>query len=70
MEGKSKEEIIIETKNFFDSYKKEVGDSLRKGNKVIYLDFLKLSEFSSKLSDEILPLQNSFLFQSDLVRAL
>jgi len=54
MEGKSKEEIIIETKNFFDSYKKEIGDSLRKGNNVIYLDFMKLSEFSSRLSDEIL----------------
>ncbi|MBI2043535.1 minichromosome maintenance protein MCM [Candidatus Pacearchaeota archaeon] len=49
-----KEEIVLETKNFFDSYKKEVGDSLRKGNNVIYLDFLKLSEFSNKLSDEIL----------------
>ena len=54
MEGKSKEEIIIETKNFFDSYKKEIGESLRKGNNVIYLDFMKLSEFSSRLSDEIL----------------
>ncbi|MEK6760657.1 MAG: minichromosome maintenance protein MCM [Nanoarchaeota archaeon] len=54
MEGKSKEEIIIETKNFFDSYKKEIGDSLRKGNNVIYLDFMNLSEFSSRLSDEIL----------------
>ena len=52
--AKSKEEIVLETKNFFDSYKKEVGDSLRKGNNVIYLDFKKLSEFSNKLSDEIL----------------
>ena len=49
-----KEEIVLETKNFFDSYKKEVGDSLRKGNNVIYLDFMKLSEFSNNLSDEIL----------------
>ena len=52
--AKSKEEIVLETKNFFDSYKKEVGDSLRKGNNVIYLDFKKLSEFSNRLSDEIL----------------
>ncbi len=50
----AKEEIVLETKNFFDSYKKEVGDSLRKGNNVIYLDFQKLSEFSNNLSDEIL----------------
>ena len=46
-----KEEIVLETKNFFNSYKKEIGDSLRKGNNVIYLDFAKLSEFSNKLSD-------------------
>jgi len=52
--AKSRDEIVIETKNFFDSYKKEVGDSLRKGNNVIYLDFMKLSEFSNKLSDELL----------------
>jgi replicative DNA helicase Mcm len=48
------EELIIEAKNFFDSYKKEVGESLRKRNKVIYLDFLKLTEFSNVLSEEIL----------------
>ncbi|MEK6842308.1 MAG: hypothetical protein AABX84_00690, partial [Nanoarchaeota archaeon] len=51
---RAKEDVIIETKNFFDSYKKEVGDSLRKGNNVIYLDFMKISEFSNKISDEIL----------------
>ena len=49
-----KEELIIEAKNFFDSYKKELGDSIRKGNNVIYLDFMKLTEFSSVLSDEVL----------------
>ena len=49
-----KEDLIIEAKNFFDSYKKELGDSLRKGNNVIYLDFLKLTEFSNILSEEII----------------
>ncbi|MBR9702020.1 minichromosome maintenance protein MCM [Candidatus Pacearchaeota archaeon] len=48
------EELIIESKNFFDFHKKELGDSLRKGNNVIYIDFMKLTEFSNKLSDEIL----------------
>lgn len=48
------EELIIEAKNFFDSYKKEIGDSLRKATNVIYLDFLQLTEFSNKLSDEII----------------
>jgi len=48
------EDLIIEAKNFFDSYKKEVGESIRKGNNVINIDFMRLTEFSNKLSDEIL----------------
>ena len=48
------EELIIEAKSFFDAYKKELGVSLRKDEKVIYVDFLKLTEFSSVLSEEIL----------------
>jgi len=55
VETKTKsEELIIEAKNFFDSYKKDIGDSLRKGNNVIYIDFMRLTQFSNKLSDEIL----------------
>ena len=53
-EVKTKEDLVIEAKNFFDFHKKEVGESIRQGNNVIYLDFMKLSEFSSRLSDEIL----------------
>jgi replicative DNA helicase Mcm len=49
-----KEELIIETKKFFDFYKKELGDSIRKGNNVIYVNFMVLNEFSNKLSEEIL----------------
>ena len=49
-----KEDLVIEAKTFFEAYKKELGDSLRKGNNVIYLDFMKLTEFSNKLSDEIM----------------
>jgi replicative DNA helicase Mcm len=48
------EELLIESKKFFDSHKKELGNSLRKGNKVIYLDFMQLTEFSKDLSEEIL----------------
>ena len=60
MEGEEKsnkaknEELIIEAKAFFDLYKKEVGQSLRKGDNVISIDFMQLSEFSNKLSEEIL----------------
>ena len=53
--SKSKnEELLIEAKKFFDFHKKELGASLRKAGNVIYLDFMKLTEFSNKLSDEIL----------------
>jgi len=48
------EEILIEAKKFFDSYKQEIGESLRKGVSVIYIDFMRLTEFSNMLSDEIL----------------
>ncbi|MBU0959226.1 MAG: hypothetical protein KKB31_04760, partial [Nanoarchaeota archaeon] len=48
-----KEDLLIEAKKFFDAYKKELGDSLRKGNNVIYLDFMKLTEFSNLLSNEL-----------------
>lgn len=48
------EELMIEAKNFFDYYKKEIGESLRKGNKVIFLDFTKLTEFSNTLSEKII----------------
>ena len=51
---KAMEGLIAEAKNFFDLHKKELGDSIRKGNNVILVDFMNLSEFSSKLSDEIL----------------
>ncbi len=54
-EGKPKrEELIIEAKNFFDFYKKEIGESVRKKNNIVFLDFLKLTEFSNKLAEEIL----------------
>ena len=53
-ENKTKESLMIEAKNFFNSHKKELGDSIRKGKNVISLDFMQLSEFSNKLSDEIL----------------
>lgn len=53
--SKSKnEELIIEAKGFFDFYKKELGESLRKGKNVIFLDFMKLLEYSNKLAEEIL----------------
>jgi len=57
MEGEKKpkkEETILEAKNFFEAHKKELGESIRKGTNVIYVDFMKLAEFSNKLSEEII----------------
>jgi len=46
--------IIIEDKvNFFEFHKKELGNSLRSANSVIFIDFVQLLEFSNKLADEI-----------------
>jgi len=53
--SKSKnEELMIEAKNFFDFHKKELGESIRKGKNIIMLDFMKLTEYSNKLADEVL----------------
>ncbi|MEK6830096.1 MAG: LAGLIDADG family homing endonuclease [Nanoarchaeota archaeon] len=49
-----KEDLIIEAKSFFDFHKKELGESIRKGQNVIFLDFMSLTEFSNKLAEEIL----------------
>ncbi len=48
------EELLIEAKNFFDFHKKSLGESLRKEQSVIFLDFIELTEFSNKLADEII----------------
>jgi replicative DNA helicase Mcm len=50
------EELIIEAKSFFNSYKKEIGEKIKREQNinVVYLDFMKITEFSNKLSDEIL----------------
>ena len=48
------EELMIEAKNFFDFHKKELGESIRKGKNTISLDFMKLTEYSNKLSDKII----------------
>ena len=49
-----KEELLIEAKKFFNAYKENLGPSLRKGDNVLFVDFMQLIEFSNALSDEIL----------------
>jgi len=48
------EELIIEAKNFFNFYKKKIGESIKKGENTILLNFGDLSEYSNILSDNLL----------------
>ena len=50
----NQEELLIEAKNFFNSHKEDLGESIRKKTNVIFLDFVKLIESNIKLADEIL----------------
>lgn len=48
---KKHEEIIMEAKNFFDSYKKEIRKS---GDKIARIDFSMLAEFSPSLAENVI----------------
>jgi hypothetical protein len=50
---KKQEELTLEAKNFFDSYKKELGESIRKEERVVYISFTNLSEFSPILAGKV-----------------
>lgn len=54
MEIKKREEMIQDAKGFFDSYKKEIGKSIRDSENVVLLDFAHLSEYSPPLSEKVL----------------
>jgi hypothetical protein len=45
---------LLEAKNFFNVYKEDLGESIRKQSNVVFLDFIKLSEFSRVLSEELI----------------
>jgi replicative DNA helicase Mcm len=71
---KKQDDLNLEAKNFFDTYKKEIGKSIRTGEKVVQLSFIQLSEFSPTLSEgaidkpqEILPILENALEESGLV---
>src|SRR3989338_5703702 len=55
MEKKIKtEEMLIEAKNFFNFYKKELGKYIRGGKKVVFISFQELSSFSHEFAENIL----------------
>jgi len=51
---KGAEELIAEAKLFFETYKKEIGRSIRENKKVIFVDFDDISGFSPELAEELL----------------
>lgn len=54
MELKNREELVQEAKNFFEAYKKKIGESLRDKSKVIHLSFKDIVEHSPDFADKIL----------------
>jgi len=71
----SNEDLIIEAKTFFETYKKEIGESIRKGKKVVLINFEDLSSSSPILSEaliaspeEILQVLESALEDTGLIK--
>ncbi len=54
MPQQNTEELIIEAKRFFEEYKKEIGESIRKGRKVVFINFDDLSKMSPELSEALI----------------
>ncbi len=51
---KRQEELILEAKQFFSKYKKEIRENINPGDKIVKLNFHDLAEFSPQLSDKVL----------------
>ncbi|MEK6844356.1 MAG: LAGLIDADG family homing endonuclease [Nanoarchaeota archaeon] len=75
MEKGRKEELSLEAKNFFDSYKKDIIESTRTGENVVKVKFNHLSEFSPELADnlsdspeETINLLETALEESELIK--
>jgi replicative DNA helicase Mcm len=54
MTEKGAEELGIEAKSFFSNYKKEIGESIRKGKKVVFIDFEDISSHSPILAEALI----------------
>lgn len=53
-EKRELEEKIAEAKGFFDTYRKEIGQSIREDKNVVFIDFNDLVAFSHKLGEELI----------------
>ena len=75
MEKKRQEELILDAKNFFNSAKKDIVKSVRSGERVVQVQFQKLSEFSPTMADfvidnpeETIAVLENALEESELVK--
>ena len=69
------EEFITEAKSFFTEYRKQIGESIRKGKKVVFINFDDLASSSPVLSEalienpeEILQLIETALEETGLIK--
>lgn len=76
MEKKRQEELSLEAKNFFNTYKKDIAEAARKGERVINIQFQKLSgfhpDFANFLTDnpeEAISILENALDEIDFVKA-
>ena len=63
-----KQDLEFEAKKFFESYKKQIGESIREEENIVKLDFEPLAEFSPELSEKLLdsPEETLELLQNSL----
>jgi replicative DNA helicase Mcm len=54
MKKRTNEELIVEAKSFFETYKKEIGESIRKGKKVVFVNFDDIASNSPLLSENLI----------------
>ncbi|MBS3066795.1 minichromosome maintenance protein MCM, partial [Candidatus Pacearchaeota archaeon] len=66
MEVLKKEEFIAESKNFFNTYKKKIGEAIRESERVIFVSFNDLVSFSPELSEAILEKPEEMLSSLEL----
>ena len=54
MDKKKHEEIVLDAKGFFGTYKEKIGQSIRKDDNVIKISFTDISEYSPDLSENLM----------------
>ena len=50
----SSEDLLIEAKEFFEYYKKEIGKHIKKGERAVHVSFQDIASFSHSLADSLL----------------